>query len=133
MGVILDTSVIIEAEKCHLNFKSFADYGVATISALTVSELLLGVHLAQKEEQKLKRSAFVEKIIKSIHALPFGEEEARTYAQLMAYLWEKKKEIDAHDMMIAATALQRNYPVLTMNKKHFAIVPGLTVLVPQKK
>lgn len=131
MGLILDTSVIIEAEKKRLSFKKFSSLGNAYMSAITVSELLLGVHLASDEEKKIKRATFVEKVIKSIASIPFQEEEARTYARLIAYLRQKHITIDAHDIIIAATALEKDFPVLTTNKKHFDHIPGLKVLTPK--
>lgn len=131
MGLILDTSVIIEAEKKRLSFKKFSNLGNAYMSAITVSELLLGVHLASDEEKKIKRATFVEKVIKSIASLPFQEEEARIYARLIAHLRHKHIMIDAHDVMIAATALEKGFPVLTTNVKHFDPIPGLKIITPE--
>jgi hypothetical protein len=39
--------------------------------------------------------------------------------------------IDAHDLIVAATALQRQSQVVTLNRKHFDQVPGLKVIVPR--
>ncbi|KIE06042.1 hypothetical protein NF27_CD00180, partial [Candidatus Jidaibacter acanthamoeba] len=43
MGVVLDTCIIIASEKQKLNFDQFKDYGEVYISAITASELLIGV------------------------------------------------------------------------------------------
>jgi predicted nucleic acid-binding protein len=38
--------------------------------------------------------------------------------------------IDAYDLIVAATALERQSQVATLNRKHFDQVPGLKVIVP---
>lgn len=125
---MLDTSVLIIAEKKKIDFEIWQEYGEAYISAITVSELLVGVHRANNEERRIKRSAFVEHVIKSIASLPFREEEARIHAQLLSHLLEKGNTIGAHDLIIAATAIANDHAVLTNNESDFNRVPGLKVL-----
>jgi|JI8StandDraft_1071087.scaffolds.fasta_scaffold08396_7 tRNA(fMet)-specific endonuclease VapC len=128
MGLILDTSVLIAAEKGEVDFSLWQDYGEAYISSITVTELLVGVHRANTEERKVKRSAFVEHVISKIANLAFGEEEARTYAQLLRSLFEQGTTLGVHDMLIGATAISRGYPILTMNIADFKRIPGLEVI-----
>lgn len=128
MGLILDTSILIAAEKNKIDFDHWQQYGDAYISAITVTELLVGVHRANSEERRIKRSAFVEYIIKLIPSLPFREEEARIHAQLQGTLLNKGQNIGAHDLIIAATAISNNHAVLTKNEADFNRIPGLTVV-----
>ena len=130
MGLILDTSVLIEAERKTIDFSLWQNYGDAYISAITVTELLVGVHRANTEERRVKRSVFVEHIIGSLTSLPFQEAEARVYAQLLGTLWNQGFNVGAHDMIIAATALSYNYAILTYNTSDFIKIPGLDVLSP---
>jgi len=66
MGVILDSSEIIALERRRGLVESLVDgrenepFG---ISVVTVSELLHGVERADTETRKIRRQAFVEKII----------------------------------------------------------------------
>lgn len=48
MGLILDTDVLIRAEKRaqEIDFTRWQEHGDAYISAITCSELLIGVHRA---------------------------------------------------------------------------------------
>jgi len=47
MGLVLDTCILIHAERHEaLDFSPWASHGDAFISAITVSELLVGVHRA---------------------------------------------------------------------------------------
>lgn len=130
MGLILDTCVFIDIERNHktIDFGQWKSYGNAFISAITVSELLMGVQMANTAARRLKRSAFVEAILAKIPAIDFTEEIARLHAEIYATLAKEGKMIGAHDLIIAATALTHDYPVLTQNKSEFSRVPGLTVL-----
>lgn len=129
MGLVIDSSVIISAEKGKIDFTEWQNYEQAYIAAITVSELLVGVARADTEERRIKRSAFVEHIISSIAILPFGAEEARIYAQILHNLFTEKITIGVHDMMIGAIAIAGGYPVLTMNGKDFKRIKGLEVIV----
>jgi tRNA(fMet)-specific endonuclease VapC len=130
MGLILDTCVLIRAEKNvkQVDFKKWEHYGEAYISAITVSELLVGVHCADNEARRIKRSVFVEEIIKHITALDFTADVARVHAELHAYLLNNGNTIGSHDLIIAATAIANGYPLLTTNLKEFNRIPGLQVL-----
>ena len=130
MGLILDTCILIEAErkKNAIDFSIWAHHGAAYISTITVSELLLGVHHADTKARQLKRSVFVEGILSHIPALDFTTETARIHAEIYAHLAKKGKVIGAHDLIIAATALAHDCSLLTMNQNEFNRVPGLTVL-----
>lgn len=125
---MLDTSILISAEKNKIDFTPWETYGEIFISAITVTELLVGVHLANTEERRIKRSAFVENIINSITALPFRAEEARIHAQVLSGLLKKGITIGAHDLIIAATAIANSHAILTKNEFDFNRIPGLKVL-----
>ncbi len=88
MGLVIDTNVLIDAENGRFNLDSlanFAHHGDAFLAAVTVSELLMGVHMAKSTDSRVLRSAFVESIISKIPLLEFNEEVARTYAELYVY------------------------------------------------
>lgn len=130
MGLIIDTCIFIKAErtKNSVNFDRWKEYENAYISAITVSELLTGVHRATTESRRLKRAAFVETIISEIPVLTFTVEVARIHAELCAYLMEKGQLIGAHDLIIAATALANDCALITSNHNEFNRVPGLNVI-----
>lgn len=133
MGIIIDTSVLIAAERDGIDFNSWQQYDSAYISSVTITELLIGVHRAKSAKIRVKRSAFVEHIIGSISNLSFGEEEARVYSQILDDLYKRRITLGSHDMIIAATAIASGYPVLTMNEKDFKRIAGVEVLSIIKK
>jgi tRNA(fMet)-specific endonuclease VapC len=130
MGLILDSNVLIQAERNSRThpFAQFADYGTAYISAIAVSELLVGVHLANSEARRNQRKAFVEGVLTLFPVLDFSAASARIHAELYASLRQKGELIGAYDLIIAATALQHGFAVLTGNVREFKRIPGLTVI-----
>ncbi|MBF0233678.1 MAG: type II toxin-antitoxin system VapC family toxin [Desulfamplus sp.] len=130
MGLILDTNVFIHSERSGdpIDFSKWKKYGDVYISVITMSELLVGVHYARDEAQKIRRSAFVESVLAKIPILGFNNEVARVHAGLFATLAKQGKMIGAHDLIIAATAIANNCAVLTENIKEFERVPGLETI-----
>lgn len=63
MGVILDTSVLIEAERRESEISRFINSRegeVFGLSVITVAEPLHGVHRADSTKRRLMRNAYVE-------------------------------------------------------------------------
>ena len=135
MGLVIDTNVFINAENDRFDLDTlaqYAHYGEAYIAAVTVSELLTGVHMAKTTAIRVKRSAFVEGVLNGVPVLDFTEEVARTYAELYAHFLKKraKPSSTVHDLQIAATAITFGYAVLTSNVGDFKKIPGLITECP---
>jgi len=130
MGVIFDTSVLIALERDSLKFENLFEgredepFG---ISAITVSELLHGVHRADSEKRRLKREAYVEKIIETFPLYSFDLGPARIYARIWAHLAKKGAVIGSHDLIIASTAISLGFSVITFDIRDYEKVKGLTV------
>lgn len=132
MGVVLDSSVLIAAERGTVRFAELLDTLGAepvAMAAITASELLHGYHRARDAGTRARRAAFVEAILDAIPVLPFGLPEARRHAELWADLTKRGTLIGAHDLLIGATALAQGYALATLNQREFAHVSGLR-LVP---
>ena len=132
MGVILDTSVLIAAERQELEIDSFTENReeeIFGLSVISVSELLHGVQRANSRIRRLKRSAYVEKIIELFPIFVFEISMARIYAELWADLSRKGVRIGAHDLMIGSTALSLGFCVATHNVRHFERIEGLKLEV----
>lgn len=136
MGLVIDTNVFIDAENGRLDLNSldsFSDYGDTYIAAITVSELLAGVHLAKTADVRIQRSAFVEGIIAKIPVLEFNEEVARSYAELYAHFLKPRARAstNVHDLLIAATCIAHGFSILTSNAADYKKVPGLSIVQPK--
>lgn len=53
------------------------------------------------------------------------------HAKLWAYLEAHGTMIGYHDLIVAATAREKNYSVATFNNKHFSKIPGLNIIIPK--
>lgn len=132
MGIILDTSILIAYERGNLDIDKLVKGNAEEpfgISAITVSELLHGVHRADSESRRLKREAFVQKVIDTFPVYHFDISAARIYADVWASLLKKGISIGAHDLMISATAISLGFSVATHNVRDFKKIKGLTLKV----
>jgi predicted nucleic acid-binding protein len=130
MGLMVDTNVFIRFEKSgeSVDLSPWEPSERVYISVVTVSELLMGVHRADTEERRQRRSAFVEAILAGVGVLDFTIGCARVHAEIYADLAKKGQLIGAHDLMIAATARHHGLSILTDNVDEFSRVPGLRVI-----
>jgi tRNA(fMet)-specific endonuclease VapC len=130
MGVIFDTSVLIDLERASSRLDKFIlgregePFG---ISAITVSELLHGVHRADSEKRRIIREAFVEKIIEVFAVFPFDLSTARIYAGIWASLSKRGKAVGAHDLIIASTCISLGFSLATLDLRDYGLIEGLNI------
>lgn len=130
MGVLIDSSVLIEWERKKFDLASFVEPRQSEsffISVVTVSELLHGVGRARRPEVRMRRSAFVERIIAEFPALEVDLAIARLHGEISATLSAQGLFIPAQDLWIGCTALYHGLSVWTCNLRDFARIPGLVV------
>jgi predicted nucleic acid-binding protein len=130
MGILLDTNILIEAEKERIDLSGKIkgrEEEHVFISVITASELLHGVCRATDANIRTKRSDFVEAILKRFPILPIDLPIARRHAQIWADLKSKGTVIGLHDSWIAATCLVHNHTLITTNAREFNRVQGLDV------
>ena len=133
MALIIDTSVFITIERKGWAMDSLgpiAADGPVGLSAISASELLLGVQRADSPPRRVRREAFVSAIFDEIPIFAFDLRAARVHANIWAHLVANGHTIGSHDLLIAATALSHGYAVLTDNVREFHRVPGLEVRQP---
>jgi predicted nucleic acid-binding protein len=121
VGTLVDTSVLIAAER---GARAFAPEEEHAIAAITAAELLHGVHRASAAE-RVRREAFVEGLLAQVPVVPFTLAVARVHARIWAELAAKGRVRGAHDLLIAATALALDWPLLTLDRHGFARIRGL--------
>jgi predicted nucleic acid-binding protein len=130
MGVVVDSSVFIASERGTFDLRTKLQTRTdepAGISAITVSELLHGVHRAAPPAVKARREAFVERILGGMTIIPFDEIVARVHARLWSSLASSGISLGAHDLIIGATALAFGWMVATRDTRSFPKIPGLEV------
>jgi tRNA(fMet)-specific endonuclease VapC len=130
MATLIDSSVLIAAERGLLNFDElaarYAEADVA-ISAVTAAELLHGLYRARTAAQRHRRQAFVESLLAQLPVIAFDLTVARVHASLWADLAKRGVAVGERDLMIGATAITKDYGVATRDERSFPKIPGLKV------
>jgi len=121
VGTILDTSVLIDIERGARALASAEDVAIA---AITASELLQGV-LRADDQHRLQRESFVEGILATVPTIPFSLRIARVHAELWAQQIAAGRKLEAHDLLVASTAVSLGWDLATLNRRHFAGIRGL--------
>jgi tRNA(fMet)-specific endonuclease VapC len=133
MAIIIDTDVIIRGEQGTFDFRrwvsSHPDERFA-IAAVTVAELWHGVERATVAHRS-RRETYLRAIVGLMPVLPYSEQTAYEHARIWAALDAAGRMIGFYDLIVAATAVERNSQVVTFNKRHFSRVPGLKVIEPK--
>jgi tRNA(fMet)-specific endonuclease VapC len=130
MGIVVDTSVFIAAEKGKFDLEAFAaDHGQQNffISVITAAELLVGVERAAPASRRNKRAAFVEALL-TIPTIEYDKAIARRHAAIWASLAAGGNQIGPYDMIIAATALEYGHSLATLNAGEFGRVAKLKLI-----
>lgn len=121
--MILDTGVLIGIERGALGADIVAAEDDVAISAITASELLVGVELAGTARGP--RRAFVEGVLARTDTIAFGLDTARDHALLAAHTRRIGRPRGAHDLLIAATARATGRTILTTDARAFDDLPGV--------
>ena len=131
MAILIDTSVFIAVERgaldLSLRLANDSDEEI-WLCTITASELFYGVHRATTATVRARRSALVEGVLIRHGIAEFDLSAARVHAALSADLARAGTPVGHHDLIIAATALARGWPVATADRRSFLKIPGLQVL-----
>jgi predicted nucleic acid-binding protein len=133
MAIIIDADVVIRGERGTFDLKGWSasrpDEEFA-LAAVTVAELWHGVECATVVHRSI-REAYLRAIVGLIPVIAYTEQTAYEHARIWAALDSTGRMIGSYDLIVAATALERNSQVATFNKRHFSRVPGLKVIEPR--
>jgi predicted nucleic acid-binding protein len=134
MGLILDSSVLIAAERrietvsgLLRSVKETTGHTTVAISAISVIELGHGVWRADTPERAEKRRMYLREVYAAIRVEPFTGEMGERAARIDAEAKKTGRVIPFADLQIGATALELGYAVATHNARHFAMIPGLEI------
>lgn len=135
MGVILDSSVLVAAERQGHNAREALE-AIAprignddiAISVVTVMELAHGVARANTPERHVRRRRFVDDLIDVVPLHPITPAIALQAGLLDGQSQARGVRIPLADLLIGVTARELAYSVGTSNPRHFDLVPGLSVV-----
>jgi len=129
MGVVIDSSVLIAAQRGSLDLQALVDGRAddeAVVAAITLSELLHGVHRSVGVK-RARAQAFIDQWLGQLPVAPFDAAVARTHAALAADLGASGASMGPHDLLIAATAVHLGHVVATRDRRSFARLADLPV------
>ena len=135
LGLILDSSVIIAAERKRQTVEefltsvgqTFGEVEIA-ISAVTLAELVHGIARANTPEIRRGRRSFIDELKKHVPVHPITDSTAEIAGQISGEEAAKGTTLPADDLLIGASAIEQGYAVATLNTRHFQKIPGLQVL-----
>jgi len=123
--LIVDTGVLVAIERGRqVNTTLLPDDADIAIAAITASELLVGVELADVQRRPA-RAATVDAILATFDVIAFDIDIdiARHHAALLAHARRSGRPRGAHDLQIAATARATGRVLITTDAHAFDDLP----------
>jgi predicted nucleic acid-binding protein len=137
VGLILDTSVIVRAERRGKSVSEIlaqirGTYGETEVgvSVVTIAELAHGVARSKLESQRLRSQAFVDDVLATLTVYPVTADIAVRVGVISGQEAARGITLPFEDLLIGATALQLGFELLTHNARHFELIPHLVVKQP---
>jgi predicted nucleic acid-binding protein len=135
VGLILDTSILIESERRREGVEDIlrriqaaqGEIDVA-LSAVSVVELTHGIYRAKTDADRTRRRIFAEGVFHDLIVHPVNFEIAQFAGRIEGEQAAQGITIDFEDLVIGVTALHLGFDVATINVKHFQHIPGLNVI-----
>ena len=135
LGVILDSSLLIDAERQRLDVAGFLKHITAKIgnreaalSSISVAELAHGIYRANTPERRQARRTFLDDLKATVPVYPITADTAELVGKINAESAQRGIIIPFDDLLIGACALERGFAVATHNERHFKKIPDLTIL-----
>ena len=127
--MILDTTFLIDLMKGKVEaiekLKQLEQRGETLyITAPTVYELYIGIHLASIPAKEQKR---VEDTIREQPTLPLDDKAAQIAGTIQGKLMKRGEPIDPIDALIAGIAIANRETIATRNTKHYSKIENLKV------
>jgi predicted nucleic acid-binding protein len=135
MGLILDSSVLITAEREGQNARQILEAISSKvgnpeigISVVTLVELAHGAARADSPQRKAKRQQFIQELLAALPVHPVTVPVALRTGKIDGESQAKGIRLPLSDLLIGATALELGYGVATGNLRHFQMISGLSVV-----
>lgn len=133
MAIILDADVIIAGEKAAFDLQDWLSKrgdDQFEVAAVTVAELWHGVERASAS-RRAARENYLRTLLDLLPIAPYTEQTAYHHARIWAKLESAGRMIGPYDLIVAATAIERESELATFNKRHFANISGLKIIEPK--
>ena len=124
---LLDTSVIVDLDR--LDVAQLPEE--VAISTVTLAELSCGPSATTDRSERARRQDRLQRVEATFDPLPFDIEAARAYGRVCAAVLGQGRQPRRRfaDLLIAATALAEELPLVTRNSKDFDGLEDLITVV----
>lgn len=128
--ICLDTSVLIDYFRKKNKEKTFffqltKKYSIFAVSVITEYEIYIG---SNNEQEKFWNDFF-----NFLSILPVNSDTVKKAVNIEKTLKKLRKNIDIPDLFIAATTLENNMVLATLNTKHFENIENIKIVTNTKK
>jgi len=128
--LILDTNVLIAYERGTID-RTALDSDELAIAAVTIAEYRVGIELADTADRAADRARALVAVTSAVEVLDYTETTAAYHARLIAHARRAGTPRGAHDLIIAAHAVQTDRTILTFDAKaRFADLPRVSATTP---
>jgi len=135
MGLILDSSIVIAAERQRETVPQLLQRIVAAagdqqvaLSAVGLTELVHAIYRAPDSVRRQNHERFVADLLADMEVVPYARATALLAGKIDGEQRAQGVTIPFADLLIGATALEHGYAVATVNLRHFGKVPGLQIV-----
>ncbi|MGO8885886.1 MAG: PIN domain-containing protein [Streptosporangiaceae bacterium] len=128
--LILDTNVLIAYERETID-RAALDADELAVAAVSIAEYRVGIELADTPVRAADCARALVAITSAVEVLDYTETTAACHARLIAHARRTGTPRGAHDLIIAAHAVQTDRTVLTFDAKaRFADLPEVSATEP---
>jgi tRNA(fMet)-specific endonuclease VapC len=118
---------LVDADRSGSSLEDLiADQDEVAVAAVTIAELLVGVHLADRGHRSA-RQAFVDDVTDVIPIVDYDATVATSHAELLVAVRRQGRPRGAHDLIIAATAKATQREVVSADRSAYDDLPGIAV------
>ena len=135
MGLILDSSVLIAAERKGQNARQAltaisrkTDNTEIALSVITVMELAHGAARAENPAREAAREEFIRELVSAVPVHPITTLVALRAGHIDGENTARGNRVALSDLLIGVTALELGYAVATANLRDFQRIPDLDVI-----
>lgn len=135
VGLVLDSSVLIAAERRKLNplqavrsIQRIVGEIPIVLCAITIAEIGHGIYRATTPELRDRRGRFLAELRASVPICPVTGNTADLIAKIGGEQAAKGINLPLADLIIGACALELGYAVGTSNIRDFERIPGLSIV-----
>lgn len=126
--LILDRNVLIAYERGTIDRAALDDDELA-MAAVSVAEYRVGIELADTAQRAADRARALAMIATAIDVLDYTESTAAHHARLIAHVRKVGKPRGAHDLIIAAHAVETDRVALSRDAAaRFGDLPGVVAV-----